>query len=182
MKDYPSVTQILKIWTDYSKVRPNVLEHGAYRGTEVHKSCAAIAKGLWLPPPEEELIGYIASFNNWFLRLVTEVIFVEKELIDENLCYKGHPDLLVRMKGVNGLVLPDLKTPIALQKTWKIQIASYWNLCVVNDYDVNPDYCGPLRLKQNGGIAQMDYVKNIRQKFAIFLSCLNAYRYFKGDK
>lgn len=179
MNDFPHVTQILEPWVDFSKVDPDVLEHAANRGTKVHKHCAAIAKGLWLPRPEEELKGYIESFKKWFA-LVTEVALAEETLIDRKLGYQGTPDLVVKIEGVNGLILCDLKTSIALQKTWELQIAAYWNLCVANNYDVNPLYCGSLRLNKDGKIAKMDYIKDIYKKFNIFLGGLNIYRYFKG--
>ncbi len=41
---YPSVTEVLQPWSDFSRIPPAVLEAAASRGTAAHQACEAIAK------------------------------------------------------------------------------------------------------------------------------------------
>ena len=43
----PSVTTVLSPFSDFSKIRPEVLKRAADRGSRVHAACAIYAKGLW---------------------------------------------------------------------------------------------------------------------------------------
>lgn len=176
---YPSVTQVLSIYQDFSMVPEHVLTMAAERGKQVHAICASIAKGLFVSHRmiTSDIQGYIESFNKWF-KYVDEVILVEQELINSNLGFIGHPDLVVKMKGDQHLTLIDLKTPKAIGKTWKVQIAAYWHLA---ELEFKIDRGGSLRLNQDGGLPIFDEYTNTRHEdFAAFLSALNAWRYFKG--
>ena len=123
-----SVTQALEPFTDFSNIPPHVLEHAAWRGTEVHKICAGIARGLWAPAPSQELAGRIQSFKRWFSATVEKVVFVEREFICTCYGYIGHPDLGVIIRGDRGITVIDLKTPIIEGSTWRGQLAAYRHL------------------------------------------------------
>ena len=179
MSCIPSVTQVLSPWSDFSKVRPDVLDEAAERGSLVHRACGAIATGLWSPPVPEEYAGYIVSFKGWFFQYVESVVIAEPELVHPVYGYCGHPDLIVRMKGDSVNTLIDLKTPAAKYKTWRIQLAAYWMLTGDNCS------CGramSLRLRKDGATPIADeYTGSLVGDFSVFLSCLQAWKFFKGE-
>lgn len=176
----PTVTQVLSPFADFSGIRPEVLAHAAERGTRVHQACAAIARGLWTVPPDDECRGYVQSFRGWFEQAVDEVVLVEAELVDEALGFKGHPDLICRIRGDERPSLIDLKTPATKNRLWRAQLAAYRHLARIHGYDV--DRTASLRLKKDGGHPIFDEYdpRESSQDFAAFLSALNAYRCFKA--
>lgn len=174
--NHPSVTTVLKPYTDFSMVPEHILTRATERGRKVHAICAAICQGLWIPPIPSECAGYIKSFRIWLDAYVEKIIFVEKELVDPVYGFLGHPDMVVKIP--EGIVLVDLKTPIALQKTWQLQLAAYLHLAKMNGH--KPERVGSLRLNANGGIAKMDWYQDSANDLNIFLALLNGWRYFNG--
>ena len=181
MNRIPSVTEVLSPWSDFSKVRPDVLEAAAERGSMVHRACGAIAKGVWAPPVPEEYAGYVQSFSIWLRMAVEDVILVEPELVHPVYGYCGHPDLIVRIKGDEGFTLPDLKTPVATSPTWPPQLAGYKELAEANGYPIQRILS--VRLRKSGTMPVIDeYTGSLNSALAVFLSCLTAWKYFKGDQ
>ena len=172
----PSVTQVLTPWADFSHVNPDVLAHAAARGTEVHRACAAMAQGLWVAPVTEEAIGYIASFQAWSRAVVQDVLLVEAELADKALGFRGHPDLICRIWGDSGLTLVDLKTPASRSPLWRVQLAAYKRLAIVNYFNVRRVMS--LRLKRDGSRPIVDEYTDSAADLAGFVHALNAHRYF----
>lgn len=176
MKSY-SVTQVLGVFADFDKIRPDVLEEAQRRGTAVHNAAAAHALGLWSNSLPEIWQGYFKSFRNWFDKYVAEVIFVEERFHDDIFYFHGKPDLGAKL--IDGrFVIPDYKTPVTEYPTWKSQVAAYRHLAH-KKYDYNFE-CMSLRLDKNGGPAKAAIYRYSDDDFAAFLSALNAYRYFKG--
>ena len=173
---YPSVTEILSPYTDFSMVPEHILTRATERGTKVHSICAGICQGLWIPEIPEECKGYIVSFQRWFDEYVEEVIFVEKELIDPTYGFMGHLDFFGRLKRL-GMALLDWKTPLTLYKAWRLQMVGYNRLLEVEREQV--DVVASLQLDPNGGIPKMVRYENSAQDFNIFLGLLNGHNYFK---
>lgn len=176
---YPSVTQVLSVYQDFSMVPEHILTMASERGSRVHAICASLAQKLFVSHRQitPDIEGYIQSFNQWF-EYVDEVVLVEQELIDPTLGFIGHPDLVVKMKGDQPLTLVDLKTPKIIGKTWRAQLAAYWHLTT----SIFIKRCGSLRLKQDGGFPIFDeYTDTRHADFAAFLSALNAWRYFNNN-
>lgn len=167
---YPSVTQVLSPFIDFSMVPEGILLAATERGKEVHLICAAIANGYWTPTAPKEIAGYINSFCKWFACMVEEVIFSEKEFVDQDYGFIGHPDLGLRINGKFAVV--DLKTPAVLQAVWKGQCAAYKHLTKF-------ELTGTLRLDRNGKTAKMDWYEDDKRDFAAFLAALTAFKYFK---
>ena len=181
--NYPSVTQVLSVYQDFSMVPEHVLAMASERGTQVHAICSSLAKGLFVSHRQitSDIEGYIQSFNQWFSDYVEEVVLIEQELIDESLGFIGHPDLIVKIKKAPYLTLIDLKTPKIVGKTWRAQLAAYWHLAALQKKFKNIKRCGSLRLKENGGPPIFDEFTNTSHTdFAAFLSALNAWRYFNN--
>ena len=176
----PSVTQAISPWVDWSKVPPHLLQTAAERGTNVHDICLMrIARGLFVSGIPSECAGYVESYQRWFDLMVDEVIFVEERLRDKDFGFNGQPDSLIKSKQ-RDIIHADLKTPVTSQKAWRLQIAAYDHLIEINK-GIVPDRSGSLQLNPDGGIAKMTYYEGSRnQDFAVFLSVLNAYRFFNA--
>lgn len=173
------MTTVLSPFQDFSRVRPDVLEAACERGSKVHAAAAAYALEVWSPALPEELQGYFTSFTTWFDAYVDEVVLVEPEWIDEELGYGGHPDLLCRMRGDSFLSLPDLKTPLAGQKSWGPQCSAYRRLGIKKGYDVRRNFS--VRLRPNGAPALVtEYSGNYEFDLGIFLNALAVFKYFNG--
>jgi len=177
MPNFPSVTQILSPYTDFSMVPEHILSRATERGQKIHAICAAILQGLWVPRIEPELAGYIASFQAWKEQFIEEVIFVEHELVDPVYGFIGHPDMIVR--AYKEIILVDLKTPVVLQKAWQLQLSAYLHLARKNGH--KPNKAGSLRLTPNGAIPKMQWYLDNANDFNIFLGLLNGFRYFHGN-
>lgn len=176
MPNYPRVTEILDPYVDFSMVPEHILTRATEKGRKVHSICAAICQGLWIPPIPSECAGYVASFRIWFDEYVEKVIFVEKELVDPVYGYLGHPDFYGRLKSL-GMALIDWKTPITIQKAWKVQLSAYRRLLYVETMKV--DVVASLQLDPQGGIPKMVRYEDSALDFNIFLSALMCHNYFK---
>ena len=186
-----SVTQVLHRFSDFylmeypdpadPKYIPNpaIIDHAAERGSLVHSICAGIAQGIPTLDMPAEVAGYIESFWNWFFETVWSVFAVEAELIHPAYLYKGHPDMIVRIKGDWSLTVVDLKTPQTKSRTWRCQLAAYWELGKANDYDIGRAMA--LRLDPHGKQAKVIEFKDHKQDFAAFLCALSALRYMRGE-
>ena len=169
-----SVTQALSpYFKQLEKIRPDILENAAARGTEVHVKCALIAQNLYPCYEVSGIEGYVISFRLWFESQVTEVLAVERRFEHAAFGFFGHPDLVVKMKeGHTALI--DLKTPATLSKLWRSQISAYKFLVREQYPDVKS--IGSLRLNPDGKTPKMDWYETDHKDFAVFLSALNAYR------
>lgn len=176
----PSVTTVLAPYSDFSNVRPDVLEAASERGSMVHRACGAMAKGVWAPRVPDEYAGYVESFSIWLHQAVEDVLLVEPELVHPVHGYCGHPDLIVRIKGDETYSLPDLKTPAVTYKPWRVQLAAYRELSEANGYPIGRVFS--VRLKKNGKPPIInEYTSSMTGDFSIFLSCLNVWKFFKGE-
>jgi len=117
----------------------------------------------------------IASQNGLISMLITEI-----ELIDGELGFAGHPDLICTIKGDTKSTLVDLKTPLAESPIWKPQLAAYRHLALRAGYDIGR--VGSLRLKPDGGRAIFTEYTDEKADFAAFLNALMIAKYFKGGK
>jgi predicted RecB family nuclease len=179
----PSVTQIIsqvgKHWLNFDAVPKDRLEFACQRGSDFHRLAALHANQLWIDAIPESCVGFFHSFTEWFDEFVEEVVMVEKTLVHPTLHYQGTPDTIVRMKGDVVLTLPDYKTPRALSKSWRLQLAAYRELARVNGYPV--ERVASLQPHPDGGRAKFQgYTKSLTPDFAIFLSGLNWWKYFNA--
>ena len=159
-------------------VPEHVLCRATERGRKVHTIIAAMLQNLWHPKPDPECAGYIASFQTWREQFVEEVIYVEHELVDPIYGFVGHIDFFGKLRKV-GYGIIDWKTPVTLQKAWRVQMSAYRHLLDTTGRSMA--IIGSLQLNPNGGIPKMvRYENTSAQDFNIFLGLLNAHNYFKG--
>jgi len=174
----PSVTQIISPFADFSKIPPDTLQAAADRGTRVHDVCLNFYARGFFTAVEPEIQGYYQSFIRWFGLMVDEVVLVETRLVDPGFMYSGQIDLLAISKDQGDLILVDLKTPMALSKSWRLQLAGYNNLCFIDGHC--PDRIGSLRLSPDGKMAKMEWYTNSAEDFNYFVQALNLYRFFNS--
>jgi len=178
----PSVTQVLGCFSDFSWIRPEVLEHAADRGTRVHRAIASHLLGLWSPPLDKEAQPYFDSFRRWADIMVVDVLFVEQELVCDCFGYKGHIDAGLTLNGEQGAAtIIDWKTPVTEARTWKGQVAAYWHLAEKHaDTPLTINRCASIMLSPVGRPAKMrEYTANISPYFNAFIGALQAYKFFK---
>jgi hypothetical protein len=173
-----SVTQVLSV-IDQDLGPEGRVEAAGIRGTRTHNACFAYALNFF-PRLDIEIEGYFQSFVDWWVKMVDGLVLdPEPEVKDEKLGVIGHPDLIVKLKSEE-VVLIDLKTPAAFKDIWKVQIATYRYLIKV-DKGISVDRCGSLRLNPEGGLAKIDWIDNPDFWFSIFLQALNLHRIFGKD-
>lgn len=175
-ENYPRISDILAVWSDFSMVDPVVLEKAQQRGTDVHAYCTAYAKGLWDLDPEDHLKGYVDSFKRWYDENVEEFISAETRLYDDDLFFSGKYDMIVRLKGQEEPSLIDLKTSASFQKDWPVRLAGYLHLLNLNKIGVLDAIS--IRLKKDGSKPCVKPYGDCNIYFKLFLSALNLYDYF----
>jgi hypothetical protein len=171
---YPSVTQVFGHYL--ANVPEKYLEYASDRGRRVHSFCTRYATRAFIPKGvDDDCLGYFLSFKAWFLQNVKKVLWVEKQFVDENYGFVGHPDIgLILNWGPSAIV--DLKTPRKLERIWAGQLAAYNHLARVNEEDF--DRAGTLRLNPYGGPASMKWYEDSTRDLAAYLSLLTGYKYF----
>jgi hypothetical protein len=172
IKDYTRVTEILFPLSGLKSIPAEILKKAADRGTKVHDICDAIMMDIGILDLEDEVAGYIKSFEQWIPKQ-----FLEKP--DRFFCdtYKitGECDGLYA-EGED-LILFDIKTPVKPSSTWNIQLSAYAYLARLSGYPIT--MIEVIRLNKDGKAPE---VIRYKEDFDLFLSCLKVYRYFYDGK
>ncbi len=178
----PRVSEVLKPYSDFSMVNPDVLDYASDRGTRAHAASLAYAVGLW-SPVTDDIAGYVESYKAWHDRYVVEVLAVEKELIHPKWNYVGHCDLIARVSGYKKepvITILDLKTPITASQTWACQGAAYREIEQLEHKEYV--YAGVLQLRKDGGLPKMTWLEDDVRAFNAFVGILSGWNYIKGGK
>ena len=148
----PSVTTILNPWSDFSQIRPEVLELAADRGELVHSLLARHLLGLEIFPGEitPEVMGHFNSGRRWADKYLLRTVLVERELVDEDWNYIGHPDLIGELRGDQGVLSLWDWRGATYQITHAVQLGGYYGLARKAGYDVRR--VGPLYLRKDGKV------------------------------
>jgi len=172
--EYPSVTEVINMFVDFSMVSTMNFNLSISRGNVVHKYCLAIAKGLTVPELNGEASGYIESFQKWMEYVKPEIVAIEPEVKNDKFGYIGHPDLIY--KRGKDIVLLDIKTGQSPCWAWTIQLAAYY-YCDLPSGPV--DAVEILSPHPQGDLARvLVYPKSVINKaYSIFINMLNVYRY-----
>jgi hypothetical protein len=183
-----SVTTALEPFTNFDAIPENVLEAAKERGTGVHGLIERTLKGLVVGSIPSEWAGYYRSAMGWIETWVEEVIDVEEEYngfwsnvtsegrVSFSIPFVGHPDLVCKLKGDDGITVIDWKTPLAYSKTWAPQMAAYRVL-------TDASRAFPVRLDRDGGPAKSDEKRmNFEADWQFFQSALYCHNYLNGRK
>jgi hypothetical protein len=195
-----SVTAVLSPYfreaMEKSGVSMSTLEHASSKGTLVHSFCYRYALGIFGQKLPEDYAGYGQSFIKWADRYLKRVIWMERELVDPEFGYFGHPDIFCELIDQTFLSLIDLKTPIQYSTLWKLQLSAYRRLILVNkawgireemewplsgaktfDGWVPEIRCGSLQLDQDGGMPKYKPHDYSEADVGIFFGLLQGRRY-----
>lgn len=174
----PSVTTVLQPWSDFSMVRPEVLERAAQNGELVHSLLARHLLGLEVFPEEitPEVAGSFASGRRWADKFVKAVHLVEKELEDKIHGYQGHPDLICTMKGDQGQSLWDWKNGVFMV-AHAVQLGGYYGLALNAGFEIKRAGC--IYLNKAGKMPKVHETTGIlAQDLAVFRCALTCFRRF----
>ena len=182
MTKLPSVSRILKPFSDFSAIRPEVLENAADQGEIVHSLLARHILGLEIFPDEitAEVEGYFNSGRRWCDRHLLKALLVEEVLKDFTQGYLGHPDLIGVLKGDPDPSLWDWKRAV-YQLTHAVQIGGYYGLGRKAGYAIRR--CGPIYLRKDGkmpNVSKSETTGTVNQDYAVFLAALMCWRRFGG--
>lgn len=172
------VTSVMGPYTDFSMIKPDVLDYASQRGTRVHKLIQQKLDGRWIPPKAipEDVQGYLKSFGQFQITMIVETVFAEKTFVSDLYGLTGTIDfggfLNDRPKD---FTLIDWKTPLIRQPTWKGQLSAYNTLAK----EYKPKRIGSLQLDPKGGPGKMTWYEDSAETWEAYLCALTAYRYFK---
>lgn len=133
---YTRVTTVLSHYSKYGAVGVDLLEYACDLGERVHRYCELFANRMLFGEVDDDCLGYVDAFIDWFDANVEEVIKTEERLYCDTLMLQGQIDLLARVKGHEGIVCLDIKTTLAKSKSWNLQTAAYRWLCQVNGIEI----------------------------------------------
>lgn len=179
--ELPRVTEILKPFSNIEYIKPDILKNAAARGTLVHGYCAAIAKDAWLPESmiDQELKGYVKSFNLWKDAQVLKFPIVEKRFQDDKAGFTGQLDMVI-LGTDKELYLVDLKTSARPQKTHPIQMAAYKHLLLLNNVRVKAAIL--VYLHKDGDFPEILRFDNLENETQVFFNALDCYKFFNRKK
>lgn len=180
--DLPRVTEILKAYTSYDQVPAQILQNAATRGTKVHAICAGIASGNWIPESmiDEELRGYVKSFQQWAAMQVKEFIVIEKRYHSDGLGFTGQIDFVVRATD-DKFYLVDLKTSAKPQKTYPLQMGAYDLL--IRESGTKVEGAMLVYLNKTGEFPEINLMQDTEEEIETFLAALLVWKYLnKGKK
>lgn len=173
---YSRVTNILYPFSGLRDVNIEILQNAADRGTRVHKACEAIIDGLGYWGVDEDIQGYIHSFELWWGDGY-EVIEMEKRFFCDDLLITGQADLILKNPS-GGCYIVDIKTPQREGKTWPLQGSAYAYLARRHGHDIREIMF--VRLDRYGGTPELYKYK---EDFGLFLKVLDIYNlFFKRKK
>jgi hypothetical protein len=185
-----SATEVLQPFAKFDQVTAGRLIAAQELGKEVHTLCFKFCQRRWpVRAHGKKAGGYFFSFKDWYKQFVYDVIEIEPELKNEAFGFLGHPDLILRLDMKMNLprreivtldraektliAIIDLKTPITKSKAWALQMAAYHALYPA------AQVVGTLQLDPEGKTATCIWYQGSRNAdFNVFLTCLQAYRYF----
>ena len=168
--DYTRVTEVLYPLSGLSSIDPNIVANAARRGTRVHDVCEAIVKGLGTWDIDEEISGYVKSFEKWWSQ-GHKVLAVEKRFYCSELMITGQVDMIIEHD--DGAIILDIKTSYKPSKTWPLQGAAYAYMARKHGYNIKGIHF--LHLDKKGGDPKV-YIYD--DEFELFKKCLDIYNYF----
>lgn len=174
---FPSVTEVLKQYQDFSGVSQGIMERAGIRGTAVHSYCCNIANGIPAVGVPDDYQHYVDAFQAWVSEFVSDTLFTEERLIDEALGFHGQPDLVVTAKDKSNILI-DMKTGVFGMKLWPIQLVAYKHLLELIGHKI--DRTAVLLLNQKPAKLIEYTVKATHLN--LFFQMLNIHRYLRNEE
>lgn len=132
----PSVTQLLKpIGTDFSMIRPDVLENKRQLGTVVHEACEYDDDGdLHEESLPAVVVPYVTAWRRFRSDTGATILANELQLVHEALRFAGTIDRMAEIDGERWLL--DIKTSAEPVPSYGVQLAGYQLLMHMDDQPV----------------------------------------------
>lgn len=179
LKEYARVSDILKRFSDYSTIDPEVLKRKQDIGIGVH---TAIADDILeeLPVLNSNTIGYFKSYALWREAVSAKFVMSERRFFCDKMMITGQIDALVKFSEHELFpVLVDFKTSVQESKiVWPMQAHLYYYLLTENDISLQKRFLF-LKLDKDGAypkVYEYVYTPNILAK------CMNAIDLFWEEK
>ncbi len=177
---YARVTEVLAPFCNFDHIDPKTLANAADRGTRVHDYCELHALGLFLPELDADCKNYVEAFKEWFDLMVTDVLETETRLNSPTYRVSGKFDMLVKLKGDEGLTIVDLKTPASPALSWQLQTAAY-RLLLKECKGIPADRRISLMLpKHPGGLVKVCEYTDHEKDEALYIKAIELFRFFNG--
>ncbi|MHB0965551.1 MAG: hypothetical protein ACYC36_03765 [Bellilinea sp.] len=185
----PSVTQILKPLTDFSRISPAILEHARQQGVAIHKMVELeLAGDLDISSLPEWMLPYYTAWGKFVAETGFECVASEQQVYHNKLGYAGTVDLVGAMRGAGGLALLDIKRSLSAGAVIGLQLSGYAQAWDSQDipgraHVIKHRYA--LQLIQNGTYKLEPF--NDPSDSSAFLACLTMHRWRekhqpKGEK
>lgn len=168
-EEYTRVTTVLYPFSGLQHIDQEIVRAAGDRGTRVHEACELIMKGItdfWV---EEDIQGYIRSFDIWWATN-PEIVCVEQRFWDDTRHITGQVDIITRTS--RGLAIVDLKTSYKQSKTWQAQGSAYAMLATQAGHDIQEIQF--IHLSKTGSTPKI-YEYPVDD---LFLSVLRTYNHF----
>ena len=134
-KEYARVSDVLRPYSDFSHIDPEVLQRKAEIGTQVHEAISDDIN-MRFPVVSPSSQGYLDSYLKW--RHETNPIFLQSEsrYFDDTKMLTGCIDALAILQGSSEPVLVDFKTSAQeSREVWPMQAHLYDYLLRCNGID-----------------------------------------------
>ena len=165
-KLYARVSDILKPFTDFGSIDPEVLKRKAALGTRVHEAIKQEIEGD-LPVVGIHESGYFQSFELWRAAINPVFSESEKRYYCDAKMLTGCIDALIKIEGEKEAVLVDFKTSAQESPvTWPMQAHLYHYLLTESGKTVAPRFLF-IKLDRFGGLPkvfQYKFDSNVRAK------------------
>lgn len=182
-REYARVTEVLKPFSDFSHIDPEVLANKCRIGTQVHAAIESEIKDEF-PILAADSYGYFKSFLLWKGRMNCTFSQSEKRYFSDKFMITGQIDTLIYFyahfkESITNIsihlpVLVDFKTSASEGESWCMQAHLYHLLLTENEVNVEPLFLF-VKLDKKGDLPkvfQYKFQKNIASK------CLNAIEKF----
>jgi hypothetical protein len=134
-KNYARVSDVLRQFTDFSAIPPEVLAEKALLGTEVHQIIADHIGGQRTLSFGRSH-GYYRSFLAWAEALNPKFVISERRFYCSQKMLTGAIDALISIEGAEKPILIDFKTSATESPTWPMQAQLYRYLLEANFVEI----------------------------------------------
>jgi hypothetical protein len=172
---YVRVTELIRLYNDFSGIDPQVLEAKRIIGTNVHNAIESDCSDYL----DERESGYYESFLQWKKETGFKTVIKEKRYYYDTWMVTGKIDALGTFPGSEKLTLIDYKTSATINKpAWNLQAHFYRKLVenvLSNDVE---DRILFVTLRQNQRAKVVEFLYN-RISLALCESLVALHNYFK---
>lgn len=172
---YVRVSHVLKKYTSFGHIDPEVLQAKADLGTVVHKAITADCLGDFPMLTDKKQVGYYLSFDKWKRAVKPEVKKMEERYYDDELMLTGEVDAIVQLPGSDEHVLIDYKCSASVNHEYfSRQATLYYHLLQVNGVAV-ADHFLWIQLDRYGNLPKIHRYKLSQQTLSECIHDVKSY-------